>query len=52
MLPVIALTLSKAFDSQLHKATENELKAYAYSILAITEIENSTLLMPDRKSVV
>ncbi len=46
MLPVIALTLSKAFDSQLHKATENELKAYAYSILAITEIENSTLLMP------
>lgn len=47
MLPVIAFTLSNAFDSQLKQSMESEIKAYAYSILAITEVENAKLVMPN-----
>ena len=46
MLPVIAFTLSNAFDNQLKLSMQSQLNAYAYSILAITEVENSELLMP------
>jgi two-component system sensor histidine kinase PhoQ len=47
MLPIIGFTLSNAFERQLTLASENELKAYSYSILTVAEVENNQLLMPD-----
>lgn len=47
MLPVIGLTLTKAFEHQLSVALENELTAYSYSILTVAEVEAHQLLMPE-----
>ncbi|MCW8863776.1 MAG: ATP-binding protein [Colwellia sp.] len=47
LLPVIGITLTKAFEQQLNLAMKNELKAYSYSIFTVAEVENSQLLMPD-----
>ena len=47
MLPVIGLTLTKAFEHQLNVALENELTAYSYSILTVAEVDEQQLLMPE-----
>ncbi len=47
MLPIIGITLTNAFDKQLASAMKNELSAYSYSILAVAEVENQQLIMPD-----
>ncbi|MBL4899125.1 MAG: GHKL domain-containing protein [Colwellia sp.] len=47
MLPVIGLTLTKAFERQLSVALENELIAYSYSILTVAEVDEHQLLMPE-----
>jgi two-component system sensor histidine kinase PhoQ len=47
MLPIIGLTLTKAFEKQLILAIQNELKAYSYSIFTVAEVENNQLLMPE-----
>lgn len=47
MLPIIGLTLTKAFEKQLVLAIQNELKAYSYSIFTVAEVENNQLLMPE-----
>jgi len=47
MLPIIGFTLSNAFERQLTIASENELKAYSYSIFTVAEVENNLLLMPE-----
>ncbi len=47
MLPIIGLTLTKAFERQLTLAMKNELKAYSYSIFTVAEVENNQLIMPD-----
>jgi len=47
MLPVIGLTLTKAFERQLSVALENELTAYSYSILTVAEVDERQLLMPE-----
>ncbi len=47
MLPVIGLTLTKAFERQLSVSLENELIAYSYSILTVAEVDERQLLMPD-----
>ena len=47
MLPIIGFTLSNAFERQLTMASENELKAYSYSIFTVAEVENNQLLMPE-----
>lgn len=47
MLPVIGLTLTKAFEQQLTIAMENELTAYSYSILTVAEVDERQLLMPE-----
>jgi two-component system sensor histidine kinase PhoQ len=47
LLPVVGLTLTKAFERQLSDALENELTAYSYSILTVAEVDNSQLLMPE-----
>jgi two-component system sensor histidine kinase PhoQ len=47
MLPIIGFTLSNAFERQLTMASENELKAYSYSIFTVAEVEKNQLLMPE-----
>lgn len=47
MLPVIGITLTKAFERQLSVALENELTAYSYSILTVAEVDEHQLLMPE-----
>jgi len=47
MLPIIGLTLTKAFERQLNVALENELIAYSYSILTVAEVDEHQLLMPE-----
>ncbi|WP_252738802.1 ATP-binding protein [Colwellia sp. D2M02] len=48
VLPVIGFTLSNAFEQQLANAIKKELSAYSYSILAVAEVDNSQLLMPEQ----
>jgi len=47
VLPIIGFTLSNAFEQQLNLATQNELKAYSYSIFTVAEVENYQLVMPE-----
>ena len=48
LLPIVAFTLNSAFDQQLKLALHNELKAYSYSILAVAEVEDGQLFMPEQ----
>lgn len=48
ILPVIGFTLNNAFAVQMRHAIKNELSAYSYSILAVTEVEQQQLLMPEQ----
>lgn len=48
LLPLIGVTLNDAFKQQVKSAVKNELRAYVYSVLAVTEVENNQLLMPER----
>jgi two-component system sensor histidine kinase PhoQ len=41
------LTLNDAFKQQVKSASKNELSAYVYSVLAVTEFANGQLLMPE-----
>lgn len=46
ILPTIGFILNNAFQDQITIATNNELSAHSYSILALAEIENEQLFMP------
>ncbi|MGZ9898962.1 ATP-binding protein [Shewanella gaetbuli] len=46
LLPVIGFTVNQAFERQIALSIENQLKAYMYSVLAVTEVEDSQLNMP------
>ena len=48
MLPIIGLTLSNAFTTQLQSALKNELRAYSSSILSVAEVEDKELLLPEQ----
>lgn len=48
MLPIIGLTLSNAFNTQLQSALKNELRAYSYSIFSVAEVEDKELLLPEQ----
>jgi len=48
ILPVIGITLNNAFESHIKTSIKNELIAYSYSILAVTEIENKHIIMPEQ----
>jgi len=48
VLPIIGLTLKNAFEVQVKSAVKNELSAYVYSILAVAEVENQQLFMPEQ----
>ncbi|WP_394147532.1 ATP-binding protein [Shewanella atlantica] len=47
LLPLIGFTLNDAFRQQVKSAAKNELSAYLYSVLAVTEVDNSRLFMPE-----
>jgi len=46
LMPLIGFTLNDAFKEQVKSASKNELSAYVYSVLAVTEFDNGQLLMP------
>ena len=48
LMPLIGFTLNAAFKQQVISATKNELSAYVYSVLAVTEVDNNQLLMPEQ----
>ena len=48
VLPVIGYTISNAFEQKLTQAIKRELSAYSYAILAVTEVDNNQLLMPEQ----
>lgn len=47
LLPIIGVALKDAFSQQVRENVKDQLNAYFYSILAVTEFENTQLLMPD-----
>lgn len=48
LLPIVGLIISNAYEKHMVVSLENELSAYSYSILAIIEVENNTLVMPEQ----
>jgi len=48
ILPIIGFTLSSAFERQMVTSIKKELTAYSYSILAVAEVENGSLFMPEQ----
>ncbi|MGI2067442.1 ATP-binding protein [Shewanella sp. MF08487] len=47
LLPLIGIALNDAFTEQVKSATKNELSAYVYSILAVTEVDNQRISIPE-----
>jgi len=47
ILPTIALIIMNSFEKHMMRSIENELSAYSYSILAVAEVEQANLVMPE-----
>lgn len=47
LLPSIGIALNNAFAQQIQSNLEDQLNAYFYSVLAVTEVENNDLIMPE-----
>ena len=47
LMPLIGFMLNSAFQQQAKSSLKNELNAYIYSILAVAEVENGQLIMPE-----
>ncbi len=47
LLPIVGITISNAYEQHMNASIENELKAYVYSILAVAEVEDQQLAMPE-----
>ncbi|WP_445946155.1 ATP-binding protein [Shewanella sp.] len=47
LLPVIGFALNDAFKEQMLASAKEELSAYMYSVLAITEVEQGQVLLPE-----
>ena len=47
VLPSIGIALNNAFEQQIRANVQDQLNAYFYSILALTEMEDGELLMPE-----
>ena len=47
ILPTIAFIIMNSFEKHMMRSIENELSAYSYSILAVAEVEQSNLVMPE-----
>lgn len=48
LLPLVGLIISNAYEKHMIAGINNELSAYSFSILAIVEVENNQLLMPEQ----
>lgn len=48
LMPLIGFALNDAFEQQVKSAVQNELRAYVYSVLAVSEVENNQLFMPEQ----
>ena len=48
LIPLIGFTLNDAFKQQVKSATRNELSAYVSAVLAVTEVQNQQLVMPEQ----
>lgn len=47
ILPSIAFIIMNSFEKHMMRSIENELSAYSYSILAVAEVEQANLVMPE-----
>lgn len=47
LLPLIGFAITDAFSEQVKTAAKNELSAYVYAILAVTEVENQQVEIPE-----
>jgi two-component system sensor histidine kinase PhoQ len=47
LLPIVGLIISNAYEKHMVASLKNELSAYSYSILAIIEVEDNSLVMPE-----
>ncbi|MFT5789287.1 MAG: two-component system sensor histidine kinase PhoQ, partial [Shewanella sp.] len=47
LMPLIGFTLNDAFKQQVKSASMNELKAYVYAVLAVADVSNDGVLMPE-----
>ncbi len=47
LMPLIGFGLNDAFKQQVKSASLNELKAYVYAILAVTEVNRDGIFMPE-----
>ena len=47
LLPFIGLTVNSAFEQQIQQSVEDQLRAYVYSVLALVEVENAHIVMPE-----
>lgn len=47
LLPIVGFTISNAYQNHMNTSIENELVAYSYSILAVAEVDDGLLLMPE-----
>ena len=48
LLPLVGLIISNAYEKHMIAGINNELSAYSYSILAIVEVEENELIMPEQ----
>ena len=47
VLPSIGIALHNAFEAQVKEGLKEQLNAYFYSVLAVTEFENNEIMMPE-----
>ena len=47
ILPIIAVIIVNSFEEHTVRSIKNELSAYSYSILAVAEVEQANLVMPE-----
>jgi two-component system sensor histidine kinase PhoQ len=47
ILPTIAFIIMSSFEKHMTQSIENELSAYSYAILAVAEVEQGKLIMPE-----
>jgi two-component system sensor histidine kinase PhoQ len=47
ILPSVAFIIMNSFEKHMMRSIENELSAYSYSILAVAEVEQAKLVMPE-----
>ncbi|XQW86933.1 ATP-binding protein [Thalassotalea piscium] len=47
VLPSIGMIITNAYEQHMKNSVENELSAYIYSLLAVAEVEENILVMPE-----